>query len=108
MALTITNVKKNVVGAQRELIADIDFDSSYPAGGEAFSPRDVDPTLPTSASFHFVAIQLNDATIADNRIFSYDHTNKKIIMYTAVNTEATGNQAAVKVRVLCRYSAASG
>lgn len=110
MALTITRVKKNVVGAQRELVADITFDSSYPTGGEAFAPSDVDPTMPSSASFHFVSLESNDATAADHRFFSYDHTNKKLMIFTASGTEATNasNQAAVTVRALLRYGGVSG
>ena len=110
MALTVTKVTKNVVGAQYEVIADVTFDSSYPTGGEAFIPNDVDKSRPTSDVFHFVAITGNDATIADNRIVTYDHTNKKLVVFTAINTEATNasDQSAVKVRVLTRYGQITG
>lgn len=110
MALTVAVVKRNVVGAQREVIADVTFDNSYPTGGEAFSPRDLDLSQPSTATFHFLDVGMNDATIADQRLVEYDYTNSKLVVRTAVNTEATNasDQSAVKVRVLARYGAASG
>jgi hypothetical protein len=110
MALTVSVVKKNVVGNQREVIADVTFDSSYPTGGEAFIPNDVDKSVPTTQVFHFVAITGNDATTADNRLTSYDHTNQKLKLFTAATTEATNasDQSAVTIRVLGRYGAVTG
>lgn len=110
MALTITKVVKHVVGVQKEWIGDVTFDSSYPTGGEAFAPSDVDPDAPASAVFDFVSIEVNDPTVADYRQVAYDHTNKKLMVFTAINTEATNasNQAAVNVRVLARYAAVTG
>jgi hypothetical protein len=116
MALTVTVIKRNVVGAQKEVIADVTFDSSYPSGGEAFIPNDVDKSVPTAAGnvFHWVAITNNDATLADHRLVSYDHTNQKLFMITTLssgaNAEAANasNQSAVTVRVLCRYGQVTG
>lgn len=109
MALTVSIVKRNVVGAHREVIADITFDSDYPTGGESFTPADVDISASSSSAFHFVSVGPNDATIADNRLTSYDYTNKKLVLRTAGATEATNNsdQSAVVVRVLCRYGGAA-
>lgn len=105
MALTVTIVKRNVVGAQREVIADVTFDNSYPTGGEAFTPNDVDKSAASTSSFWFLAPHMNDATIADNRIVDYDYTNKKLVLKTAGATEATNasDQSAVTIRVLGRY-----
>jgi hypothetical protein len=110
MALTISVVKKNVVGAQREIIADVTFDNSYPTGGEAFDPTDLDPLAAETDVFHFVVVEMNEATIADMRHVFYDYTNEKLIVNTAINTEATNasDQSAVKVRVLGRYGSVSG
>lgn len=113
MALTVAVIKRNVVGSQREVIADVTFDSSYPTGGEAFVPTDVDPSAGANAVFHWVGICNNDATVADQRLVSYDHTNKKLLMLvtlsSGVNAEAANlsNQAAVTIRVLARYGGAA-
>lgn len=114
MALTVSIVKRNVVGNQREAIADVTFDSSYPTGGESFTPNDVDKDYTTSSNFHWVGITQNDATLADHRLVTYDQTNKKLFIVTTLssgaNAEAANasNQAAVTVRVLCRYGAPTG
>jgi hypothetical protein len=109
MALTVTTVKKNVVGNQREWIGDITFDSSYPTGGELFEPSDVDPAYAkiSQSVFFIVLCAINDATIADYRQVVYDQTNKKLQVFTAINTEAGNgtNQSAVNIRVLARYGA---
>ena len=112
MALTFTTVKRNVVGNQREWIGDITFDSSYPTGGEAFAPSDIDPAQHATAStFHFVNVEPNDATLADVRLVYYDHTNKKLFMVTTLSSGANAqaanasDQSAVTIRVLCRYGA---
>lgn len=110
MALTFSTVKRNVVGSQREWIGDVTFDSSYPTGGEAFAPSDIDPAAGANATFHHVNCEMNDATLADVRLVHYDHANKKLFMVTTLsvgaNAEAANasNQAAVVVRVCARYS----
>lgn len=40
MALTITEVDHRWAGNQREVTADIDFDTSYPTGGESVTADD--------------------------------------------------------------------
>lgn len=108
MALTISIVRRNVVGSQKSVIADVTFDNSYPTGGEAFAPSDVDPAEDSSASFDVLHVGMNDATIADQRLVDYDYTNKKLVVRTAVNTEATNasDQSAVTVRVQGFYGGA--
>lgn len=109
MALTISVVKRSVVGDLRCVVADVTFDSSYPDGGEAFGPSDVDPAQASGAAFHWCSVGMNDATDADNRIASYDYTNKKLRLFTAGATEAvdTSDQSAVKVRVMGLYGGQS-
>ncbi len=41
MALTLTEIRKGVVGDLRYSIQDVAFDSSYPTGGEDITPADV-------------------------------------------------------------------
>lgn len=110
MALTISIIKRNVVGAQKEVIADVTFDSSYPTGGESFTPEDVDQKAGSAATFHYVGCGMNDATIADNRLVDYDYTNEKLVLKTAGATESANasDQSAVKIRVLARYGQVTG
>jgi hypothetical protein len=110
MALTIAIVNRNVSGAQKQVIADVTFDNSYPTGGEAFAPSDVDPGESSSSAFHFVVIGMNDVTLADQREVDYDYTNKKLMVKTAITTEATNasDQSAVKVRVMGFYGQVTG
>jgi hypothetical protein len=40
MALTVSTVRKGVVGDMRYSIVDVTFDASYPTGGESVTPAD--------------------------------------------------------------------
>jgi len=110
MALTVTVVSRNVVGAQRCVVADVTFDSSYPTGGESFAPSDADPTASASATFTYLNVGMNDATIADNRLVSYDYTNEKLVLRTAGATESAGasDQSGVTIRVQGFYDQVTG
>lgn len=105
MALTVTTIKRNVTGAFKQVIADVTFDSSYPTGGESFGPADVDPSAASGSAFWFLAAHNNDATLADQRECAYDYTNKKLVLRTAITTEATNasDQSNVTIRVLGVY-----
>ena len=107
MALTVTNVRKSVVGSMKMAIADVAFDTTYAAGGKTFTPADLDPAEGPNSTFDFVSIQMNDATIADQRFVDYDQANKKLVVKTAVNTEAAAaDQSSVMVRLLAFYGGA--
>lgn len=112
MALTVSVVRRNVVGSQKVVIADVTFDNSYPTGGEAFTPADVDPGESTSSTFDFVDIHQNDATVADYRLVAYDHTNAKLMVITTLSSGANAqaanasDQSAVTVRTQCWYGGA--
>lgn len=110
MALTVTIVKRNVVGAQREVIADVTFDSSYPTGGESFTVADVDPGESSSSAFHVVLAEQNNATATVNRLATYDYANKKLLLLTALSTEAANasDQSTIILRVLARYGQVTG
>src|SRR5882672_5100990 len=97
MALTFTKVKHNIGLNHRMHIYDVTFDNSYPTGGEVV----------TAANFGLnningVDIVANTATAANNRVFGFDSTNSKIVIYTAITTEATNasDQSAVTCRCL--------
>jgi len=68
MALTISVVERTVFGNKRIVIADVDFDSSYPTGGESLQASDVG----------LKAIDFLQATPKSGYIFEYDYTNEKL------------------------------
>lgn len=78
MSLTVSNIEPAVFGNRRVVFADIDFDSSYPAGGE-------DLTLATMGlkSVDFVQIENNSGYI-----FEYDRTNEKLKAFTPTAAQA--------------------
>lgn len=108
MALTLSVVKRNVVGAQKEAVVDATFDSSYADGGESFIPRDIDPAANSAEKFLFVGATMKEAADADQRLVNYDYAAGTLRLFTAITTEATGDQSTISVRCLVRYGASSG
>jgi hypothetical protein len=72
MALTVDEITNFVVGDRRVVVANVDFDSSYPAGGEPLTASDL--------SFNS-AIDLLVAEAVEDYSFEYDRTNSKLIAY---------------------------
>lgn len=93
MALTITPVSNNVVGAQRLNVINVAFDDSYPTGGEAITPADmgmrarIDAVVPMASSPYIV---------------EFDTAASKLVAYTALGTEVTdtGNLTSLSVNVI--------
>lgn len=80
MALTVTEVSRNNgPGNRKEVIATVQFDSSYATGGESLTP----------ASLGFQAFDFVSATHAGGYSFEYDHTNSKMLAYW-VDTSVDG------------------
>lgn len=106
MALSISIVKKNVVGAQYEVIADITFDSSYPTGGESLAVADLfDPAFGKGVvtSLHYVS-PASRKTPASN-VFYYDYTNSKMLAFvitTGVEVANTTDLSTAICRVIAR------
>ena len=71
MSLTTTN-KQYFAGGYREVIADVAFDSSYPYGGESFTPGDVG-----MSAVHKLMIEPKGGYT-----FEYDYTNQKIKVFS--------------------------
>jgi hypothetical protein len=77
MAVTVTKIESFVFGAHEVCIADVAFDNSYPAGGEAV----------TAANFgfereitHVFCNALRDPDTVDNLLLlDWDDTNSKLI-----------------------------
>jgi hypothetical protein len=70
MALTVTT-NWDRYGAELLRIIHVDFDSSYPTGGESFTPADAG----------FPVIYALIAEPKSGYIFEYDYTNEKIKAY---------------------------
>lgn len=73
MALTISNLVRHNVGDARLHVGTIDFDSSYPTGGESLTPANVGLVKIDSIDF--------DPTSGYN--FVYDHSAQKVLAYVA-------------------------
>lgn len=82
MALLIDNVKVTTFGNKRVITADIDFDSSYPTGGESLVAADLK---------HLKKIDFLVASPNDGFTFEYDYTNSKLkALCPGVVTTAAG------------------
>jgi hypothetical protein len=96
MALTVSIVEKFVVGARQGIVADITFDSSYPAGGLALTPAQL--KFRNSISFIDSGAARNATTgIVDTR---FDTTTGKFQAFSGVTeTTAATDLSAYKVRI---------
>lgn len=82
MALTLTRIRGTIVGSKRVSVYDVDFDASYPAGGESL----------TAANLGLHAIDLVLASPDSGLLFQYDYANSKLLAYEQGFT--TGSTAA--------------
>jgi len=79
MAVTVTIVDKYVIGDRKEVIADIVFDSSYPAGGEAVTAANFGFDLEIT---HISCGLARDPDTVDNAVaLDFDEANSKIIAF---------------------------
>lgn len=103
MAVSVTDVKRGVLGDLKYLIADVTFDSSYPAGGEALTPA----TLGFTTIYFFSSNTIIDPDTADNAVVpGYDYTNSKFLAFW--DNESGSNSAFLEVddtTTLAAYSA---
>lgn len=103
MAISVTIRKKSgLTPTGRAVVADVTFDSSYPAGGEPYTP----------AMFGLRSIDLMTAGHALGSsttayLCGVDHTNSKLMLFNsngaapaALLETATANQSATVVRVI--------
>jgi len=81
MALTIKNKEYTVFGNKRVMFFEVDFDSSYPTGGEELKPA----TLGLRR-FDFV-----DVPSKGGYVFEFDYTNNKIKVLYPQGGEQVGN-----------------
>lgn len=104
MAISVAIKKRTgIAPTGRQVLADVTFDSSYPAGGEPYTPamfglRTIDFMLVSG-------VALASSTTA-NACYA-DHTNSKLMLFSsngaapaALLETSTANQSATVVRVL--------
>lgn len=94
MALTIDVIRRVRMPAGRAVVADITFDNSYPTGGEALAAADVG-----LSKIEYVRAEQKGVA---NRICEYDYANSKLLLFTALGTQAANasDQSAIVVRAL--------
>lgn len=81
MALTITIIKRSNIGGAKAVVADIDFDSSYPTGGESL----------TAANLGLDTVSLVLASPKSGFTYEYDYTGSKLkALCPGVVTTAAG------------------
>lgn len=100
MALTFSNEEMHVLGDMRVWLVSINFDNSYPTGGEAIATSD----LSGCSSIAFAQVgSVDDATYR----CTWDRTNSKLKLYvedgtSGIEAEAanTSDQSAVNIELL--------
>lgn len=103
MALSVSIVKRSgLLPSGRAVVANVTFDSSYPAGGEPYTAADFGLS---SIDFMMCEPALGSSTTA--YVCLADHANKKLMLFNsngaapaALLETATANQSATVVRVL--------
>lgn len=85
----------NVVGDLKKVSGLITFDNSYPTGGESYN----------LSLFGFDQVlhhlETDGVNVAGNRLVVNDHGNKKLLLFTALGTQASNgtDQSTITVRV---------
>jgi len=89
----VSGVQEFIAGDRAFMFVTIAFDSSYPTGGEP-----IDATVLDSIGFSQVDyIAPQTTNLAGTRLVTYDRVNKKLLLFTAVGTEAgsASNQSTI-------------
>jgi len=89
MALTITAVKgaRSVSGTIREEFYDVAFDSSYPTGGEAVTPRDF------GLLEIYGVVPVGGNAVAGGAKLHFDTANRKLMVHYSPDPAGTGGAA---------------
>ena len=103
MALSVSVVKKSgLTPAGQAVIADVTFDSVYPAGGEAYTPA-----MFGLSRVDFIACEAAKGSATTAYVARADHANSKLLLYNsngvapaALLETATADQSATVVRVM--------
>lgn len=97
MALSISTVRRTVIGNMRMIIATVDFDSSYPTGGESLTPTDLGLN-----NIEFIMAEPNSGYV-----FQYDHTSQKLKAYYG-NYDQSSDGALTEVANTTNLSSVTG
>jgi len=84
MALTVGSLKFDTFGITNIVKGTIDFDSSYPTGGESLVPANIGLSVIDS-------IRIDDKS---GYTFEYDYTNQKVLAYRSAGFTPAGTNAA--------------
>jgi len=87
MALSINIKDRSVFGNKRVVIAEVNFDSSYPTGGEPLTPSDLG----------LQSIDFLNATSKAGYIFEYDYTNQKLKCLYSTRSQVSNLAGSVTV-----------
>lgn len=106
MAIAVTVVKRTgIVSAGQAVIADVTFDSTYPAGGEAYTAAMFG--LP---SVDFLMCEIARGSATTGYAVRTDHANSKLLLYNsngaapaALLETSTVDQSSTTVRVMAYY-----
>ena len=103
MALTVTPAADAVtastklsLGSHFGVIAAITFDSSYPTGGEALGTAEL-----TKLDLSQIDFVIPVGNVLGNRHVVYDRANKKLMLFTALGTEAVNASDQSTIIVNC-------
>jgi hypothetical protein len=97
MALTFTKVRHDVTAAGRLHTYDVTFDNSYAAGGMVVTPAN----FGLRGAIHSIQASDVGATAANNRLVTWNPTTSKLVIWSAIGTEAaSASQGSVVARCL--------
>lgn len=111
MAVTISNIRHNVVGNVREVTFDVTGPASYTTGGEALTADQLNQLMPQFAGrlaatdSDKVSFFVSDTNLNDQHLI-LDKTNDKIMYFTnAGQVGAATNLSAVVIPAKAQYKA---
>ena len=79
MAITVSVLKRTgLLPAGRAVLANVTFDSSYPAGGEPYTAA-----MFGLSSADFVQVQMAKATATTANVCMADHTASKLMLFSS-------------------------
>lgn len=83
-------------GDRKVVYATVTFDNSYPTGGEAIAAADFGGELRS-----LDRIETQGVNTAGNRLVVWDRANSKLLLFTALGTQATNasDQSAIVVEI---------
>jgi hypothetical protein len=107
--VAISVVRRNVTGAQRNVVADVTFSNSYATNGDTIVAADIAKLLPGAAALTDVVFFEYQNPVA-GQFAVLDKTNKKFLLFSVAGVQATNatDQSSVVVRVRLHYGGTSG